>query len=91
MGKYVKLRVVVGAALAFALSSAVLAAPAQAAPTYPDAPTITAVTPTTTGTLVVTYSLPASNGGGSDVRAAVRVGDRRPGVVVAGGKHRGRP
>ena len=54
MGKYVKLRVVVGAALAFALSSAVLAAPAQAAPTYPDAPTITAVTPTTTGTLVVT-------------------------------------
>lgn len=80
MGKYVKLRVVVGAALAFALSSAVLAAPAQAAPTYPDAPTITAVTPTTTGTLVVTYSLPASNGGSSitSYQASVDGGENWP-------------
>ncbi len=63
MGISVKFRVVVGAALAVALSGAVLAAPAQAVAPYPDAPTISAVTPTATGTLVVTYSLPVSNGG----------------------------
>jgi lipoprotein-anchoring transpeptidase ErfK/SrfK len=59
----VKFREVVGAALAIALSGAVLAAPAHAAPPYPDAPVITAVTPTATGTLVVTYSRPAADGG----------------------------
>ena len=63
MGNFVKLRVVVGVALAGALSAAVLAAPAQAVAPYPDAPAITAVTPSTTGTLVVTYALPASDGG----------------------------
>ena len=58
-----KFRVVVGTALTLALSSGFLAAPAQAAAPYPDAPTITAVTPTTSGTLVVSYSLPVLDGG----------------------------
>ena len=63
MGNEVKLRMVVGTALAFAVIGAGLAVPAQAAAPYPDAPTITAIAPTATGTLVVTYALPASNGG----------------------------
>jgi lipoprotein-anchoring transpeptidase ErfK/SrfK len=39
------------------------APPAAAAAPYPDAPTITAVTPTASGTLVVAFSAPASDGG----------------------------
>jgi lipoprotein-anchoring transpeptidase ErfK/SrfK len=63
VGNDVKFRVAVGTALAVAVSATLLSAPARAAAPFPDAPTITAVTPTATGTLVVSYTIPASDGG----------------------------
>lgn len=54
---------VVGATLAFALTGAILAVPAQALAPFPSAPAITAVTPAATGTLVVTYTPPVTDGG----------------------------
>ena len=68
-----KLRVVLGTALAVALTGAVLAAPAQAAAPFPDAPAIAAILPTASGTLVITYYIPAFNGGSTIVAYQVSI------------------